>query len=572
MEDEILSQIIFKERLLNKTQLAALQKEAEERKSNLSSLIQEKGLLPDERLGEAVAKYFDVPFVQLEKITIPQEILAVIPEIAARSQMAIAFERGKEGLKVALADPKNLETIEFIQKKTGDKVIPHYATPKDLAETFLRYQKDIQKEFAKLIEESTAIALTTGRPAEVPIIKIVDLMLSYGDQNRASDIHIEPKETESLIRYRIDGVLHDVATLPKEIHPEIVTRIKVMANLRTDEHLAAQDGKLLFRTGTGLPKVQQTKLDVRVSVMPTTHGEKVALRLLSARVRQLSFEEMGFEKEDLKKIKWAYEKPYGMILATGPTGSGKTTTMYAILRVLNERDVNITTIEDPVEYDVEGVNQIQVNPKTNLTFAHGLRSIVRQDPDIILVGEIRDPETASIAVNAAMTGHLLLSTMHANDAATSIVRLLDMGVESFLVASTVNVIIAQRLVRMLCQNCRKKAQVSVAELKEQLPAEAVEKYLGKDVERSKGDKIAVWTAQGCSLCQQTGYVDRVGIHEVLLADDEIRQAIIDRRDAETIQRMAIRKGMTTMLENGLKKVAAGTTTIEEILRVTKENV
>lgn len=564
INDETLSQILLKEKLLNKQEITTLQNEAEDRKLSFHQLLQEKGTVPDERLGEAVAKHFGVPFVLLKKIAISQEILAIIPEVAARSQMAIAFERGKEGLKVAFADPGNLETIEFIRKKTGDVVIPCYATPKDIEGVFRRYQKDIQKEFAKLIEESATAALAKGRPAEVPIIKIVDLMLSYGDQNRASDIHIEPKEDESLIRYRIDGVLHDVATLPKEIHPEIVTRIKVMANLRTDEHYAAQDGKLIFRTGVGLPKEQQTKLDVRVSVMPITHGEKVVLRLLSARVRQLSFEDLGFEKEDLEKIEWAYEKPYGMILSAGPTGSGKTTTMYAILKVLNRRDVNITTIEDPVEYDMEGVNQIQVNPKTNLTFAHGLRSIVRQDPNIILVGEIRDPETANIAINAAMTGHLLLSTMHSNDAATAFVRLLDMGVEPFLVASTVNVIIAQRLVRMLCQSCRKKEQIPAAPLKEQLPAEVIEKYLGK------GERVTVWTAQGCPLCQQVGYADRIGIHEVLQVDEEIRQAIIDRKDAETIQQMAINKGMTPMFENGLKKVDGGVTTIEEILRATKE--
>jgi len=562
MEDKILSPILLKSKLISERQLSELAKEAQSRKTTLYRLILEKNLASDEKLGALIAKHFGVPFVQLRKITISKEILNIIPEMTARSRMAIAFARGKEGLKVALANPEDLETIEFIRKKTGDEVISHYATPRDIEDVFRRYQKDIQKEFAKLIEESAV--LTKGRPAEVPIIKIVDLMLSYGDQNRASDVHIEPKEEESLIRYRIDGILHDVATLPKEIHPEIITRIKVMANLRTDEHQAAQDGKLIFRTGAGLPKEQQTKLDVRVSVMPTTHGEKVVLRLLSARVRQLSFEDMGFEEGDLKKIRWAYDKPYGMILATGPTGSGKTTTMYAVLKVLNKRDVNITTIEDPVEYDMEGVNQIQVNPKTNLTFAQGLRSIVRQDPDIILVGEIRDPETANIAVNAAMTGHLLLSTMHANDAATSIIRLLDMGVEPFLVASTVNVIIAQRLVRMLCQNCRKKEQVLAANLKERLPEDAVERYLGK------GEKVTIWTAQGCPLCQQTGYADRIGIHEVLLEDDDIRQAIIERKDAEAIQRMAIEKGMTTMLENGLKKVAKGTTTVEEILRATKE--
>jgi type IV pilus assembly protein PilB len=564
MDDQILSRVLLKSKLLGKDQLSALEKEAKNKKTTIYRLILERGLLPDEKIGAAVAEHYGTPFICLEKMQILQEVLSVIPEIVSRSRMVVSFERGKGGLKVALADPKDLETIEFIGKKTGDRVVPHYATPKSIESTFSRYQKDIQGEFAKLIEESASVALAKGKPAEVPIIKIVDLMLTYGDQNRASDVHIEPREEESLIRYRIDGMLHDAATLPKEIHQEIVTRIKVMANLRTDEHLAAQDGKLTFRTGVGLPKGQQTKLDVRVSVMPITYGEKVVLRLLSARVRRLSFEDMGFEEEDLKKLKHAYEKPYGMILATGPTGSGKTTTMYAVLKVLNKRNVNITTIEDPVEYDMEGVNQIQVNPKTNLTFARGLRSIVRQDPDIILVGEIRDPETANIAINAAMTGHLLLSTMHANNAATSAVRLLDMGVEPFLVASTVNVIIAQRLVRKLCQNCKKKVRVSASELKEQIPSALVERYLGK------GKEVAVWSAQGCPLCQQIGYADRIGIHEVLLVDDEIREAVIERKDAETVQEMAIARGMTPMLENGLKKVKAGVTTVEEILRAIKE--
>jgi type IV pilus assembly protein PilB len=564
MDNKTLSQILLKDKLLSKSQLTSLEKETEGKNTTLYQLILDKGLVSDDKIGKAVAGHHNIPFVHLSKLTISPETFNIIPEIVARSRMCIAFERGKNGLKLALSDPENLETIEFIQKKVGDRAVPHYATPREIEAALRRYRKDIQKEFANLIKESTAAALEKGKPTEIPIIKIVDLMLGYGEQNRASDVHIEPKETESLIRYRIDGMLHDVATLPKEIHSEIITRIKVMANLRTDEHHAAQDGKLVFRIGTELPRDQQTKLDVRVSIMPITYGEKVVLRLLSARVRRLSFEDMGFEEEDLKKLKRAYEKPYGMILATGPTGSGKTTTMYAVLKVLNRRNVNITTIEDPVEYDMEGVNQIQVNPKTNLTFAQGLRSIVRQDPDIILVGEIRDPETANIAINAAMTGHLLLSTMHANNAATSIVRLLDMGVEPFLAASTLNVIIAQRLVRLLCQNCREKKKISAKELKERIPAEKVEKYLGS------GDEITTWTARGCHACQQTGYADRIGIHEVLLVDDDIRQAVVDQKDAETIQQMAIRKGMAPMLDNGLKKVKEGVTTVEEILRAIKE--
>ncbi|KKW05794.1 MAG: General secretion pathway protein E [candidate division CPR1 bacterium GW2011_GWC1_49_13] len=301
----------------------------------------------------------------------------------------------------------------------------------------------------------------------------------------------------------------------------MVTRIKVLAGLRTDEHFAAQDGKLSFRTGIDLPKERQEKMDVRVSIVPTTHGEKVVMRLLSARVRQYSLEDMGFSETDLKRLKEAYIKPYGMIIASGPTGSGKTTTMYAVLKILNKRDINITTIEDPVEYDMEGVNQIQVNQKTGLTFALGLRSIV-------------------------------------------LIRLLDMGVEPFLVASSVNVVVAQRLVRVLCPQCKKEKQLATAELYKNFPPDFVKKHLGS------GAKVKVFEAQGCSVCQNTGYTDRIGIHEVMLIDDEIRQAVIDRKAADTIEEMSIKKGMISMLEDGFIKVGKGITTIEELLRVVKE--
>jgi len=527
-------------------------------------LVLEKQLANDEQIAKVMTGFYGVPQAPLSKVSTSDEVLSTIPEIVARSKVVIPFARGKEGLKIATADPKDLEMIEFIRKKTGDEILVHYATPKQIDDALRVYQKDIKKALKGLFEKAREEAKKVGQPAEVPIIRIVDTLLSYGNQNRASDVHIEPKEEESLVRFRVQGLLHDVAVLPKDIHQEVVTRIKVLAGLRTDEHFAAQDGKLAFRAGIDLPKERQERMDVRISIIPTTHGEKVVMRLLSSRVRQFSLEDMGFSENDMKKIKDAYTKPYGMIIASGPTGSGKTTSMYAVLKLLNKRDINITTIEDPVEYDMEGVNQIQVNPKTGLTFANGLRSIVRQDPDIVLVGEIRDSETASIAVNAAMTGHLVLSTMHANDAATTLVRLLDMGVEPFLVASSVNVVVAQRLLRVLCPQCKKEKEVPSAELRKHFPPELVNKHLGK------GPKVKVWEAQGCPVCQNTGYVDRIGIHEVLLIDDEIRQAVIDHKPAEAIQNLAVGKGMITMLEDGFIKVAAGVTTIEEILRVVKE--
>ncbi|NIT04367.1 hypothetical protein GTO10_05665 [Candidatus Saccharibacteria bacterium] len=555
---------LLEKKLVTPADAENLKSEAQAKGTAAYYLALEKQLVTDEQITKLMGEIYNVPVAPLGKLTIKEDVLQTIPEMVARGEMVVPFSRDKGGLKVATSDPKDRELIEFIHKKTGDEVLVHYATPKQIDEALRFYQKDIKTALKKLFEEADEEAKKLGRKVEIPIIKIVDMLLSYGTQNRASDVHIEPREDGSLVRYRVQGLLQDVAVLPKDIHEEVVTRIKVLAGLRTDEHHAAQDGKLSFRLGTDLPRERQEKVDVRVSIIPTTHGEKVVMRLLSARVRQYSLEDMGFSKTDLVALKDAYTKPYGMIIASGPTGSGKTTTMYAVLKLLNRRDVNITTIEDPVEYDMEGVNQIQVNPKTGLTFAKGLRSIVRQDPDIILVGEIRDSETAGIAVNAAMTGHLVLSTMHANDAATTLIRLLDMGVEPFLVASSVNVVIAQRLLRVLCPQCKRKKELSVVELRKNFPPEYIEKHLGK------GQKVSVWEAVGCSVCQQTGYVDRIGIHEVLGVDDDIRQAIIERKPAEVIQEMAVGKGMTTMLEDGFSKLAAGITTVEELLRVVKE--
>lgn len=562
--DEELTKILLEKELITDAQAEETKVEAKSKGISTYYLLLEKQLVTDDQLAKILSDYYQAPLAPLGKVSIKEEVLNILPELVARSKLAVPFALDADGIKLAVSDPKDLELVELIRKKTGQEVLVYYATPRQIDNALRLYQKDIKGAIQKLLEQVTVAAKTTGKPPEVPIIKIVDMLLSYGVENRSSDVHIEPKEENSLVRFRIDGILHDVAILPRDIHEEVVTRIKVLAGLRTDEHFAAQDGKLSFRMGIDLPKERQERVDVRVSIIPTTHGEKVVMRLLSSRVRQYSLEDMGFSAEDLVKIKDAYEKPYGMIIASGPTGSGKTTSMYAVLKILNKRDVNITTIEDPVEYEMEGVNQIQINLKTGLTFATGLRSIVRQDPDIILVGEIRDSETASIAVNSAMTGHLVLSTMHANDAATTLVRLLDMGVEPFLVASSVNVVIAQRLLRVLCRECRKEKQVAVTELRKHFPPDLVERSFGK------GPKTTVWAAQGCPVCQHTGYTDRIGIHEVLLVDDDIRKAIVDHRDAETIQKMAVSKGMTTMIEDGLVKVAGGVTSMEEVLRVVRE--
>lgn len=391
---------------------------------------------------------------------------------------------------------------------------------------------------------------------EISIINLVDGLMEYAFLTRASDIHLEPVEDKLIARLRVDGILHDLFSFPKSIHSGVITRIKVLGGMRTDEHQAAQDGR--FRVSIADPARQ---FDVRVSIIPTYYGENAVLRLLAEQTQISKLDDLALTEADKAKIRKAVKKPYGMILATGPTGSGKTTTLYTILKEVNTREVSVITIEDPIEYSLEGIDQIQVNPRTGLTFAAGLRSILRQDPNVIMVGEIRDQETASIAVNAALTGHKLLSTLHTNDSATTLPRLLDMGVESFLVASTVNIAIGQRLVRMVCQYCKTKKKITDAEfesLKEYLPLEILDNhrefYFGK----------------GCPECGDSGFFGRMGIYEVLEINDFIREAIIRRADASEIKKIAVKNGMTTLLEDGFRKAIGGFTTIEEILRVVNE--
>ncbi len=390
--------------------------------------------------------------------------------------------------------------------------------------------------------------------SEVSIIWLVDGIVEDAFKSRASDIHIDPTEKEMTVRFRIDGVLHDAYKIPKEIQSEIISRIKVLAGLRTDEHQAAQDGRFRLR-------FENVNVDIRVSIAPTYYGENVVMRLLSEQSEAYTLENLGYYGKDLEKLKRNIKKPYGMILATGPTGSGKTTSLYTILKILNTKEVSIITIEDPVEYAIEGIEQIQVNARTGLTFASGLRSILRQDPNIIMVGEIRDQETAGIAVNAALTGHLLLSTLHTNDAPTTLPRLLDMKIEPFLIASIVNIAIGQRLVRKICPDCKTKKEITAEEFKS-LSTVLSPKILD--------DHRAFYYGAGCAKCDQSGYKGRIGIYEVMEMDDEIRMAVMRNADSSEIKKIAIKNGMTTMLEDGFRKTVEGVTTIEEILRVIHE--
>jgi len=553
--DEQLKALILKTGILDEKGFTVVEEYAKNSAIPLPDALIEKDIISDENLGILISDFLKIPFVVLAKITIDPEIFTIVPERIARKMKVIPFERDGTGIKLAMANPSDTEVIKMIEAKTGQKVTPHLATERDIYNTLKLYRKDLQKKFEDMMKEEMEKASTLTL-SDVPVGKILDSIISYAYQDKTSDIHIEPLEKASLVRFRIDGILHDVLTLPKELHDQIITRIKVLSRLRTDEHLSPQDGKMRMN-------LDEEELDIRVSILPLATGEKAVLRLLASRFRQFSLVDLGMNEKDLKKVEAGYAKSYGMILSTGPTGSGKTTSIYAILKILNVREKNITTIEDPVEYRLKGVNQIQVNTKTNLTFAAGLRSILRQDPNIIFVGEIRDNETAGIAVNAALTGHLVLSTLHTNDAATALPRLTDMEVEPFLVASTVNVIIAQRLIRKICDMCKTSIQVTREEMLTNFPEEYVNEHFGSEPE------VRVYKGAGCKICHGTGYSGRIGLFEVLQMTKPIRDLITAKKDSDVILKKAKEDGMTTMLDDGIDKVIKGLTTLEEVLRVTK---
>lgn len=553
--DDQLKSIVLKAGLTDEKRLSDIAASAKNADISLSDALIEKDIISDEHLGLMLADYLKFPFVSLSKIFITEDVYSIIPERLARKYKVIPFARDAGGIKLAMSDPTNTEIQKMIEKKTGAKVVPYFATERDIYNTLHIYRKELQDTFDTLIKQAGGPGTPVAKQ-ELPIAKIVDMILTHAYQDRASDVHIEAEEKSTLVRFRIDGILHDVLFLPKHLHEQVIARIKVLSRLRTDEHLSPQDGKMRM-------EMEEENVDIRVSILPMVDGEKVVMRLLASKYQQISLVDLGMSEHDLEKLTNGFKRSFGMVLSTGPTGSGKTTSIYAILKILNTREKNITTIEDPVEYKVKGVNQIQVNTKTNLTFATGLRSILRQDPNVIFVGEIRDSETAGIAVNAALTGHLVLSTLHTNDAATALPRLTDMKVEPFLVASTVNVIIAQRLVRKICDICKASLIFDRKELIKNLPANLVKKHFGE-----KGE-VRLYKGKGCKVCHFTGYRGRVGVFEALEVTEKIRELIARKEDSSIISKQAVSEGMITMLDDGLGKVVQGVTTIEEVLRVTK---
>lgn len=528
--------------------------EAEKTNQDLHQILLNHDLISDDNLGKVKADLYNLPYINLTSQVIDKKVASLIPESFARTYNCIAYNSQSNINKVALINPDNQDLISRLKTRFGNTLELAYTTPKQLDKALHIYSNDPQSSFDQLLHGTVERA--KSEQSEPPIIKIVDLIIDFASERGASDIHLEPTDDNSKLRFRIDGVMYDIANFPLSLHTRLVTRLKVMAGLKTDETKIAQDGKIAVDKNGD-------QLDIRLSLVPIINGESIVMRVLSSQSRSFSLLDLGLSSSDSLKLNNAKSKPHGMILATGPTGSGKTTTLYALLKLLNNSQVSIMTIEDPVEYEIDGISQIQVNKATNLTFADGLKSIVRQDPDIILVGEIRDSETAGIAINSAMTGHLVLSTLHTNDAATTIPRLIDMEIEPFLISSTINLIIAQRLVRKICTKCRESIEVEINSLQSLLSADIIQKSF-------KDSSTRLYHGKGCPSCQNTGYGGRIGIFEIMTLSDSLKEAIIAKKDANYIKNLAIQEGMITMLEDGLTKVKAGETTIEEVLRVTKE--
>jgi type IV pilus assembly protein PilB len=573
--------ILINANILTAENFDNLAKEAEKNKKNIEGYLIEKNLITQYTLYEEAAKYFNLPFVNLKEKTIRKDVLLSIPEPIAATHNIIVFDADDKEIKIAALDPGDLEIFEFLKKKIKLKQKIYLTTPDSIKEGLKQYHKTLKAEFDYLAKDKDgqnkgSLAESIGKEGleklaeDIPIVRIVNTLLEYAIFEEASDIHIEPEEKNMIVRYRIDGILHNVMTLPKNVQSGITARIKILANLKVDEHRLPQDGRFKITT-------DEYNVSFRVSIIPIFDGEKIVMRLLNEKAQVLTLEQLGFQPSVLEIIKRNISKPHGMILVTGPTGSGKTTTLYTILNILNTPEVNISTVEDPIEYRMPHVNQSQINTKINFTFAMGLRALLRQDPNIIMVGEIRDQETAEIAVHAAMTGHLLLSTLHTNDAITTLPRLSQMGIPSFLIATTTNVILAQRLVRKICTSCIQSYNLSkqtVEELKQQLNISNILGKMEKNKVILRADKglesLLFYRGKGCKKCNNTGYKGRIGIYEVLEITNEISDLILKNADMGQIKTQTEKQGMLSILEDGFIKAKNGITTIEEIVRVTKE--
>lgn len=573
LTDADIGKILVEESYLSDTELKATEKTAKDRHTPLLNILIEQGLITETLFESALCEYYKLEFHDLHADPPPPDVIMLLPEAVARKYNMIVVAKDGSTVTVATSDPTEKALVDAVKVNLGKKdeeekgqgpmakgarsvfsrgkqdVTPKftgkvkivYAGQSAIDATFHAYRKPLATRFQQIIEKNGKVA-----PG------ILDEIINDAIELRASDIHFEPQEKLTIVRFRVDGVLHEAGRIPKAYYEGVVNRVKIASDMRTDEHFRPQDGAIRHETPVG-------KMDVRVSIVPVVDGEKIVMRLLASYVRSITLTELGFSEKHQKILEEAVHRPYGMVLTTGPTGSGKSTTLTALLKMRNTPDVNISTIEDPVEYKIAGVNHIQVNSEVNLTFAAGLRALVRQDPNVILVGEIRDGETADIAVNAALTGHLLLSTLHANDAPTAVPRLLEMGVEPFLLASTLEIVIGQRLVRRICPHCRTSYSC--------LASEAQKMFKGAQKFFPKRGSVTLYKGKGCDGCGGTGFRGRIGIYELLAITPAIEDLIIKHASSTDLSMQARKEGMHTMFEDGFEKVLSGMTTIEELKRV-----
>jgi len=571
IKEDKLKVILIDSGLVSEKSFEAAKAEAFRSGQTITNVLIGREEITEDYLLELLSPYFGVPIIDLKKVVIPAETLNLLSEAYVKSKGLVIFEydAAKKTAKIAMLNPLDLETINFIRYKLDLWPEVYLTSSASLAFVFKQYRKTIGTSFNQIIDESIKQSISLSgetdltRMAEaIPIVSILDSIIENAVVMNASDIHFEPLPKKLMVRYRVDGIMQEILSLPKDISPILIARVKILSGMQIDEHRVPQDGRFHYNLEEG------SKVDIRVNIMPVLNGEKVEVRLLKSSAKPLSLVDLGINESLEKVILAEVKKPHGMILVTGPTGHGKTTTLYSILHILNTPKVNITTIEDPIEYEVASINQTQVNMKAGVTFANGLRALLRQNPDIIMIGEIRDNETADIAVHSALTGHLVLSSLHTNDAPSAIPRMIDMGTMPFLLSSTLNLVIAQRLVRKICTSCVESCKLTA------LQKEAVTRQLTAFGSSAKKKARLIpkeaYHGKGCKVCEGTGFSGQIGIFEIMVVNDAIRSLITESVPAGQIRKAAVAAGMVSMFEDGLEKVQRGLTTVDEILRVTSE--
>lgn len=564
---QTVADILLSEHLLNQEQYEDVKVKSASEGKSIERIIESENLVAPDKLAEAKAKLLGIPFISLANASFSPEALSFVPRSVAErfSLVPFLYDEKSKTLSVAMGNPVDLEALSFLQQKTGLSIKAFAASlPEVIKAISTQYRQELITEVGAALKETEELkkikTVDSAQIAQIikeaPIAKIVSTILEYAVTSRASDVHIEPQEDRVRVRYRIDGILYDRLSLPKTVQEAVISRIKILSEMKIDEHRTPQDGRFNFKAG-------EDEVDLRISVLPAAHGEKVVMRLLRKSGGIPTLPELGLSGTALKNLETAILRPHGIIIVCGPTGSGKTTTLYSVLSKLNTTRVNIMSLEDPVEYQIAGVNQVQINPAVGLTFATGLRAFLRQDPNIILVGEIRDQETTDLAIQAALTGHLVFSTLHTSNAAGALPRLLDLGAEPFLLASTMNAMVGQRIARKICSHCKEAYLPPVSLISE------MKEILGNLFPKAEAE-VKLYKGKGCSECGDSGYLGRIGIFEVLTVSEKIAHLVLEHPDSATIEKQAISEGMITMKQDGYLKVLQGVTTIEEILRVAQE--